>query len=61
MRRGATASVRFAGRSLARLPVYFPTPGVHEPDALFEATVGLPLLRHSVLTLDFHDDLCPIA
>ena len=35
--------------------VYFPTPGVHEPDALFDATVGLDLLRDTVLTLDFHD------
>jgi hypothetical protein len=35
--------------------VYFPTPGVHEPDALFDATVGLELLRNTVLTLDFHD------
>ena len=34
--------------------VYFPTPGVHEPDGLFEATVGLELLQGSVLTLDFH-------
>lgn len=33
--------------------VYFPTPGVHEPDGLFEATVGLELFRGSVLTLDF--------
>lgn len=35
--------------------VYFPTSGVHEPDALFDATVGLDLLRDAVLTLDFHD------
>lgn len=35
--------------------VYFPTPGVHEPDALFDATVGLELFRNTVLTLDFHD------
>jgi hypothetical protein len=34
--------------------VYFPTPGVHEPDGLFEATVGLELFTNSVLTLDFH-------
>jgi hypothetical protein len=35
--------------------LYFPTPGVHEPDGLFDATVGLTLLRDAVLTLDFHD------
>jgi len=35
--------------------VYFPTPGVHEPDALFDATVGLELFRNAVLTLDFHN------
>jgi hypothetical protein len=35
--------------------VYFPTPGVHEPDALFDATAGIELFRDSILTLDFHD------
>lgn len=35
--------------------VYFPTPGVHEPDGLFDATVGVELFRNSVLTLDFHN------
>lgn len=35
--------------------VYFPTPEVHEPDGLFDATVGLDLLYNSILTLDFHD------
>ena len=35
--------------------VYFPTPGVHEPDGLFDATVGLELFRDAILTLDFHD------
>jgi hypothetical protein len=35
--------------------VYFPTPGVHEPDTLFDATVGLELFRDAVLILDFHD------
>src|SRR5215469_15601459 len=35
--------------------VYFPTPGVHEPDALFDATVGIALFRDAVLTLDFHN------
>jgi hypothetical protein len=39
-----------------RIPlVYFPTPDVHEPDGLFDATVGLELFYDAVLTLDFHD------
>jgi hypothetical protein len=35
--------------------VYFPTEAVHEPDSLFDATVGLELFRDAILTLDFHD------
>lgn len=35
--------------------VYFPTPDVHEPDGLFDATVGLELFAGAVLTLDFHN------
>lgn len=35
--------------------VYFPTPEVHEPDGMFDATVGLELFYGAVLTLDFHD------
>lgn len=35
--------------------VYFPTETVHEPDGLFDATVGLELFRDTILTLDFHD------
>ena len=34
--------------------VYFPTPGVHEPDSPFEATVGNALFKNSIVTLDFH-------
>ena len=34
--------------------VYFPTADVHEPDGLFDATVGLALFQNTVLTLDFH-------
>lgn len=33
--------------------VYFPTPDVHEPDGLFDATVGLGLFYGTVLTMDF--------
>ncbi len=47
----------FQGLVLAKegAKVYFPTEAVHEPDALFDATVGLELFRDSILTLDFHD------
>lgn len=47
----------FHGVSLGpRLPlVYFPTPDVHEPDGLFDATVGLDLFYNTVLTLNFRD------
>jgi hypothetical protein len=39
-----------------RIPlVYFPTPDVHEPDGLFDATVGLDLFYGAVVTLNFHD------
>jgi hypothetical protein len=41
--------------SRANAKVYFPTEAVHEPDGLFDATVGLELFRNTVLTLDFHD------
>jgi len=47
----------FHGLSLAASHplVYFPTAGVHEPDALFDATVGIGLLGDTILTLDFHN------
>lgn len=35
--------------------VYFPTPGVHEPENPFDATVGNAFFAMSVVTLDFHD------
>ncbi|MFI5073113.1 MAG: aspartyl protease family protein [Terriglobales bacterium] len=35
--------------------VYFPTPEVHEPDGLFDATVGLELFYKATVTLNFHD------
>jgi hypothetical protein len=47
----------FQGLTLAKegAKVYFPTEAVHEPDGLFDATVGLELFRATILTLDFHD------
>jgi hypothetical protein len=44
-----------------RLKVYFPTLGVHEPDGLFDATVGIALLGDAVLTLDFHDSTISVS
>jgi hypothetical protein len=41
--------------------VYFPTPGVHEPDGLFDATVGAALFRDAVLTLDFRDGMISVS
>jgi hypothetical protein len=41
--------------------VYFPTKGVHEPDGLFDATVGLALFGDAVLTLNFHDDTISVT
>jgi len=41
--------------------VYFPTPDVHEPDGMFDATVGLGLFYGSVLTLDFRDLTISVA
>lgn len=35
--------------------VYFPSTDVHEPDGLFDATVGVELFYKAVLTLNFHD------
>jgi hypothetical protein len=36
--------------------VFFPTPGVHEPDGLFDGTVGLGLIHDCILTFNLHDD-----
>jgi hypothetical protein len=41
--------------------VYFPTPDVHEPDGLFDATVGLGLFYGRVLTFDFHSSTFSLA
>lgn len=48
------ASIAFAGTQLLpRASLYFPTPGVHEPDGLFDGTAGLDILRNAIVTLDF--------
>ena len=57
MNEGTARSVAFGSYVLARRParVYFSGTGsnpVHQPDGLFEATVGNALFAHSVVTLD---------
>jgi hypothetical protein len=53
--RSKAQTIGFAGETIAEnAPLYFPTPGVHEPDALFDATVGMGLMRDKIVTLDFH-------
>lgn len=51
-------SIGFGTQVIATHPtMYFVGEGknpVHQPDGLFEATVGNALFAHSVLTLDFH-------
>jgi hypothetical protein len=46
----------FHGSALTNgyVSVYFPTDEVHEPDGLFDGTVGVALFRNTILTLDFH-------
>jgi hypothetical protein len=55
--------VTFNDQPLSRpgTEVYFPTPGVHEPDGLFEGTIGTPLFAHSVLTIDFFDQTLTVS
>jgi hypothetical protein len=45
----------FAGKTLlTSAGLYFPTPDVHQPDGLFDGTVGAELFARHRLTLDFH-------
>jgi hypothetical protein len=57
MRVADASEESFQGIPLAKegAKVYFPTETVHEPDGLFDATVGLELFHDTILTLDFHD------
>lgn len=57
MKKATIDSIGFGGRVLSARPatVYFPAPGknlVHQPDGLFEGTVGNALFAHSVVILD---------
>jgi hypothetical protein len=59
MNAARAANLSFGAYTLAAAPatIYFPGAGklpVHQPDGLFEATVGNALFAHSVVTLDFH-------
>ena len=56
MKVAPAAKESFHGRALGvSSPVmYFPTADVHEPDGLFDATVGLGLFYGTVLTIDLH-------
>lgn len=52
----------FQGTTLSHnMPVYFVTPGVHAPDGLFDATVGIELLSHCKVTINFHDNWITIS
>jgi hypothetical protein len=53
MKEAEVESEVFHDTQLRARTVYFPTPGVHEPDARFDATIGLEAFRDAVLTLDF--------
>jgi hypothetical protein len=60
--KGTAKEIGFSGDALAKAaPLYFPTPGVHEPDALFDATVGIALMKDKIVTLDFHAMTISIA
>lgn len=54
MLQGGDGELGFVGERLGRVPLCFPTPGVHEPDGFFEGTIGLAGLAETVLTIDLH-------
>jgi hypothetical protein len=59
---GSTAPQGFGGKVLMKnAPIYFTTPGVHEPDGMFDGTVGDELFRGHVLTLDFYQNQFSIS
>jgi hypothetical protein len=52
---GTALAESFGMRELKRdVAVYFATPKVHQPDGMFDGTVGHELFAGHVLTLDFH-------
>lgn len=57
MTRGTASTISFLDVPLARKSaLYFATPKVHTPDAMFDATVGTAILMRSIVTFDFHDN-----
>jgi hypothetical protein len=62
MKKSSAQSIAFDGRAIAHdAPLYFPTSGVHEPDGMFDGTVGLVVMRDKIVTFDFHDKTISIA
>ena len=62
MRKTSAPTIAFDGKTIAQdAPLYFPTAGVHEPDGMFDGTVGLVLMQDKVVTFDFHDKTISIA
>jgi hypothetical protein len=60
--KGTAKEIGFGTDALAKAtPLYFPTPGVHEPDGLFDGTVGIALMKDKIVTLDFHAMTISIA
>jgi hypothetical protein len=52
---GMAMAESFGPQELKReAPVYFATPKVHQPDGMFDGTVGHELFAGHVLTFDFH-------
>lgn len=52
---GKASQEAFSGKTLlSSAALYFPTPDVHQPDGLFDGTVGAELFAKHRLTLDFH-------
>ena len=57
MMESEAATESFGSKVLARkVPVFFATAEVHQPDAMFDGTVGHGLFKGRVLTLDFHSN-----
>jgi hypothetical protein len=57
MVRGTAKTISFLDVPIVReSALYFATPQVHTPDALFEATVGVAVFEKFVVTFNFHDN-----
>lgn len=55
MIRGEASDESFGSIKLgSNLPLYFSTPGVHDPDGLFDGTVGVGLLKLGTASFDFN-------